>query len=428
MVILIVRLNIFVYYCSNYRSLISYREGSDDLSKSIGMEIMSDEEFFEMKDREEKERFFDSLISASGSSTKKMGFSVKSMKKQEDNKKAESKQPEKRQTKGRSIFRRSEHEDGEFDDNRWNSLLDKIEELHNSPIDDVTDQEIHDFGRKALESLSGRDVEDDDPTSRYEKMFKKEIAMYAEILKDVNAQTRIVATKLKTLSAGKGQYGVSKYFSDMLEQYNSLNNTKITAVSKMADLKAKSEDFRLKSIKSEVEEERTVDELVDQYYGSVMNGGRAEFMNRSLLSQSAHESDREVYDSVTSGTYEYPEGQKIAKASWNITQPIPSNIGGVDTGVVADKHGYIKNEKRKPEICIQRFEDGNLAFIALDEDGLAVDDYELPGDDLLESINIKPMSNFAYDKYGRKYSIIDVSTSGVDLSDLDDDDYQYGDD
>ena len=392
----------------------------------IGMDIMSDEEFFEMKDREEKERFLDSLLSATESSTKKMGFSVKSLKK---NKSESAQEP----TKPTSLssgpkFLKSNHITGVLNDEQWDDLLDKIDGHIDSPIDDVADREISEFGRHALETLGPAAQDDEDPLARYDKMFKRELAMYAEILRDINIQTRAVAAKLKTLSNGKSQYGVSKYYSEMIEQYNSLNNTKASVIKNMADLKSKAEDFRLKKIKSDGETGTPDrDELVDQYYKTIMNGGRAEYMSRSMLAQSPYEADRNTYQDIIDGSYEMPEGQQIAKASWNITQPIPDDFGDTQTGVDGDKYGNIRNEERQPEICVQRFEDGRLSFIALDKDGLEVEDYELPREDLLETLSIKPMSNFAYDKCGRKYTIIDITTSGVDLSDLDDDNYQYGD-
>ena len=393
---------------------------------SIGMEILSDEEFYAMRDKAEKERFLDNLLSASESSTRKMGFSVKSLQKKDDASPA--KPTTNSNLKNSSVFRKAAYEQGAFDDDRWNALLEKMEETEPSPIEDVTDYEIRDFGKRALETLGPEaDDDDDNSPSKYNTMYKKELAMYAEILKDVSSQARTVSAKLKAMGS-KGSYGVSKGYSDLMEQYNSLNNTKMNIVKNMADLKTKTEDFKLKKMKEIGEDgEQGVDELVDQYYKTIMNGGRAEFMNRSLLSQSPYDTDRNTYQDIVSGDYELPDGETIPKAGWNITQPIPDDmVGDMNTGLDVDKYGYIRNEDREPEVCIQRSEDGSLQFIAIGKDGLEVEDYALPGEDLLENISIKPMSNFAYDKYGRKYSIIDVSTSGVDLSDLDDDDYQYG--
>lgn len=393
----------------------------------IEIEVLSDEEFYEMKEREDKEKFLNSLMGASKSS-KKMGFSVKSMK--TSKKEEESSSSDDDFTEERSLFRKNDYKSGRFDDDEWAALLDKFDNMEPSPIDDVTGYEIENFGKRALESLGSVSSKDDDPSVRYDSMYKKEHAMYAEILRDVNAQTRSVAAKLKSMSDKKSGYGVSKYYSELIEQFNSLNNTKMNIVKNMADLKTKVEDFRLKRIRVEGDVgEQTVDDLVDQYYKTIMNGGRAEFMSKSLMSQSPYDSDRETYQTMLSDGYQNDSGQ-APRASFNITQPIPEeyidapNTSYDNTDV--DKYNYIKNEYRQPEICVQRWEDGTLGFIALDKDGLEVDDYALPGDDLLETLDIKPMSNFAYDKYGRKYSVIDIATSGVDLDDIDDVDYTYG--
>lgn len=393
----------------------------------IGIDVIPDQEFYDMVDKREKEDFFNKLMSASENTMRKTGFSVKSMKKDPPKHTKSKEEPEQKQPKRSSLFRRSNHENGVFDDDRWVSFLDELDQNDKSPIDEVTDHEIHEFGRRAINSLGDVSEQEDDPCTRYDKMFKKEIAMYAEILKDVNAQTRSVAAKLKSLSNGKGQYGISKYYSDMLEQFNSLTKTKVDTIKGMTDLKAKAEDFKLKYIKTDGTEAPDTDELVNQYYNAIMSGGRAEYMSRSLLSQSPYPSDRETYDSIIDGSYDQRDDQSpVPKAGWNITQPIPDQVNQ-DTGINGDRYGYICNENRQPEICIQRFEDDTLKFIALDKDGLEVVGCELPGDDLLESMVIKPMSNFAYDKFGRKYSIIDITTSGVDLSDLDNPNYEYGD-
>lgn len=397
--------------------------------RHIEIEILSDEEFYDMKEKQEKEKFLDSLMGASRSS-RKMGFSSKSLRSSKKPKEELVKEETADKEKS-SIFRRKDYADGKFNDEEWSALLGKFDELEPSPIDDVTEYEIETFGKRALESLGSASSKDDDPSTRYDSMYKKELAMYSEILRDVNTQTRSVAAKLKSMSDKKGSYGVSKYYSELIEQYNSLNNTKMNLVKNMADLKTKIEDFRLKRLKAEGDAglEQGVDELVDQYYKTIMNGGRAEFMSKSLMSQSPYESDREMYQTMISEDYQSESG-KVPRASFNITQPIPEEyVSDADNTYdeTVDKYNYIKNEHRQPEVCVQRWEDGTLKFIALDKDGLEVEDYALPGEDLLESMDIKPMSNFAYDIYGRKYSIIDINTSGVDLDDIDDENYSYGD-
>ena len=109
-------------------------------------------------------------------------------------------------------------------------------------------------------------------------------------------------------------------------------------------------------------------------------------------------------------------------APFNVSQPIPQQYSYDGDDVEVDSTGYIANEKRNVEICIYKYDDGSMKFVALDEDGEVVHNYELPDESLLASIHTKPMSSYAYDEYDRKYKIVDVS-SCVSLDDIDDDKY-----
>lgn len=286
-------------------------------NRTIGIDVLSDEEFYAMKDKEEKERFLDNLLSAQESSTRRMGFSVKSVKPKEEKPskkipKLDSHATEEPSRKS-SVFRRKAYESGIFDDSEWGALLDRIDEINgDSPIEDVTGDEIHKFGKTVLDTLGP--VSQDEAPSRYDNMFKRELAMYSEILRDTNRQAKAVQKKIDDMSK-KSTYGVSKYYADMVEQLNSLNNTKVTIVKQMADLRSKIEDFKLKQLKTEGATEQGVDELVDQYYKTIMNGGRAEFISKSLMSQSPYDSDQDTYQSMISGNYHDDSGA-IPKAEF----------------------------------------------------------------------------------------------------------------
>ena len=56
--------------------------------------------------------------------------------------------------------------------------------------------------------------------------------------------------------------------------------------------------------------------------------------------------------------------------------------------------------------------------MALDDNNESVDDYELPDEDLLLSLEIRPFSNYASDEFGRRYRIIDIDSDGMDISDV----------
>ena len=76
------------------------------------------------------------------------------------------------------------------------------------------------------------------------------------------------------------------------------------------------------------------------------------------------------------------------------------------------------------------YEVGNgYQFVALDKDGEVVDGVELPSDvnpEILASLHIRPGSDYVYDKYNRKYRVIQMGP--IDISDVDEMEYPYDDD
>jgi hypothetical protein len=402
------------------------------MSRKLEIQVMSDQEFYAMKEKQKREACLTELLKAASTKpASRSGFSVKDIKGK----------PEK--PKQQVPFRTSSDgitlpimklTDGEttslsLSDTDWDELMRRSDELSlpASPIDVVTDYSMTEFGKRALEDLGG--VEED-PDKRYSAMFKKETAMLAEVLKDVKKQTKRVNDKLDSIHA-KGSSGVYKIYPDLVNASNSLASTTLNIIKTMSDLKSKSEDFRLKSAKLNPVAERTTDELVDEYYKSLMNGNRSEFIDKARMVYSPLPEDKLLYDQVVTDGYTDVDNNGVStrtKIGFNITQPIPEEYNernGYIEGDEYDSHGYIKNEHRKVDVCVQRFVDGRLSFVALGDDGIEVDGYELPSDELLSSIDINPMSVYCYDKYGRKYRIVDIDTDGVDLSDIDDENYQY---
>lgn len=373
--------------------------------------VMTDKEFYEMKRKEQKAKILGDLITATKKDAK--SFSVKQIDDPDKKKSIEKKQ--------NSI---SDYMDSIKDepvtDEDWENLMMAVSDdtFDASPITDITDENMVGY------RLASKDGEDD-----YDSMFKKEQAMLAEVLKEVNGQTKILNKKLKDLTSKSSYSGVSKYYSDMLNASNGLNSTKLSIIKTMSDLKTKQEEFKLKRSKLNPEQEMDNDTLVDQYYKSIINGGRAEFVNRAMSGYSPLPSDHDIFNNPTQENDQIQQGT-VKRAAFNITQPIPSEYRSdvtPDYEDDGDPFGYIQHEKDGVDVCVERFGDGSLQFIALDANGESVDDYELPGDDLLTSLSIKPMSKYAMDITGRKYKIIDIETGGVDLDDIDDMEYPYGD-
>jgi hypothetical protein len=193
-----------------------------------------------------------------------------------------------------------------------------------------------------------------------------------------------------------------------------MDNTKLQLIKAMADLKKTAADLRMKDQKNSPVVEDDNDSIADKFYKSIINGGTQKFAQSTI--------NQFMGSSEDSTAYNISQPLSNAPAYAGELSPYnTSNQQEYDMDEV-DKFGYIRNERRNVDICVYRYEDGVMEFVALDEHGDVVDGYELPSDVLLETIEIKPMSKYAYDKYQRKYRIVDVSNT-VDLSDIDDDKY-----
>ena len=188
--------------------------------------VRTDKEFYEMKRKEQKAKILGDLITATKKDAK--SFSVKQIDDPDKKKSIEKKQ--------NSI---SDYMDSIKDepvtDEDWENLMMAVSDdtFDASPITDITDENMVGY------RLASKDGEDD-----YDSMFKKEQAMLAEVLKEVNGQTKILNKKLKDLTSKSSYSGVSKYYSDMLNASNGLNSTKLSIIKTMSDLKTKQEEFK----------------------------------------------------------------------------------------------------------------------------------------------------------------------------------------
>lgn len=294
-------------------------------------------------------------------------------------------------------------DDGVNTDEIWTGILARHEEI--SPIDDITNIDMMGY--------RGKPKSDKD---RYDYMFSKESSMFNEVLKDLNEASKIVTKKLQMYNkTGKGTSGgTMKSFSDVVLANNAIQSTKLQALKALVDIKKTAEDLRMKNNKINPEIEESNDTIADTFYKNIIGGGRDNFIKAAMGGSN---------DNQQSYTNSDDQGNIGNMNGFNITQPLINdnssidNISSDESSTDIDGLGYITHEQDNVEICIQRLDNGELSFIALDDKGEPVDDYELPDEDLIDSISTSPVSKYAYDKYGRKYKIVDIETT-VDLSDI----------
>lgn len=335
--------------------------------------IMTDEEFDALKLKEDKSTFLDELSNAS----KPKKFSVSNMNKKKPKRKSlfglEPNEKAHSFTELCNEFIPDKPADGErkfegLNKHQWDSLIEEFDEL--SPIDDIT----------YADRLAYRHKKQGD---KFDEMFSKEQSMLNDLLSGLQKRSKTLDKKIDSLT-GKGSYGIAKNFSDLLEVSNTVEKTKLDVIKELVNIKKTATDLRMKDLKNNPDNDIVEDKdtIADKFYKSIISGKSNEFIQSSMSGYS----DNVLQDS-------------------NISQPMSFN-GDTSYNLTSGLSSYIENETRNVKIYVCQHDDGTNEFIAIDEDGVIIEDYDIPSDDLLASLSIKPGSKFAYDIYSRKYPII----------------------
>ena len=233
--------------------------------------VLSDEEFYEYKNKEKRKDFLRELESMSKSTPSK-SFSVKNVKKEETPKK------EQKREDSISSYMLSDVDDEELKSD-WGDFVTDLESYSASPIESITDENI--VGFQLDPSIVDNDL------NKYSDVFKKELAMLSEVLKDVKAHgTRVDGALKKMNIGGKGSSsrvtGIPKGYSDLVEAYNSINTTKIQVIKAMSDLRSKQIDWQFKDKANNPSESESVDNIADMYYKKIVSGGANNFIANSM--------------------------------------------------------------------------------------------------------------------------------------------------
>lgn len=287
----------------------------------------------------------------------------------------------------------------------WDRLL--PDDSSADTIEEVTDDNIYDY-------RFGQVVEKDD--NYYGDLFKSEIAMVSKVLKDVNEISKQAMKQLAAYSK-KGSAGpLSKTYADTLSAVIQSQKARTDAIKMISDLKAKQVDLSMKARKDNPKTEITVDDAVSQFYASIMDGGRSEFVRNATSIPVTDSNDEDMSIPVIDHSSENAQQSTQFSGTFDLTRPIEYADSAYNEA--ADYTGYIRHEDDDVEVVVIRHRDGSLSFAAINRDNEEVEDYELPGEDLLESLSIQPMSPYAYDKYSRRYKILDYQDNTVDISDI----------
>lgn len=364
---------------------------------------MSDKEIAEMEARNKREELLSKLLEVS-KKNKPQSIS-KSVPKSDPNKNND--------IVIKSISELEEEKEDSYgwaEDLIWEQLLPEgyIGDNENDTIDRITENNLYDY-------QFGAPVEE---KTEYANIFKSEIAMLSKVLKDLNDISKSATKRLASYNK-KGSAGpMSKTYSDTLNSVVQTHKARADAIDMIAKLKTKQAELAMKAKKDEGPAELSVDDAVAQFYSTVMSGGRSEFVQNAMSVPMEYEDEKQIPLSDPRQNWNQDFNNETSNSSFNgkfdLTAPIEEYD---DYDEASDSTGYIRNENRDVEVVLIKHSDGSYEFSAIDADGEEVDNYELPGNDLLETLSIRPLSPYAYDKYSRRYRIIDYG-SNVDISDI----------
>lgn len=393
------------------------------------IKILSDEEFEKYKKDQKRKAFLKELEQMSKPAKQPGGsnsFSIKDVKPKEEKKPTKELLP----TPTENV---KPYNVGIGTD--WGDFVSDLESssLEYSPIESITDEQMVGF------QLDEELIDDND---KYSKVFKKELAMLSEVLKEVKSHGTTIRNQLNKMSSGgKGagarSVGITKNYSDLVTAYNGINTTKLQIIKEMAALRSKQVDWKLKATKENTDGiGQDTDTMADLFYRNIINGG-TKHMTEIGAQQFPVDNNFEydpIFDDQASTMLnrEDEDPSKLdglaVNMGFNPTQPIQGiRYGG--NKINGDEFGNIANEGRDVDICVYELSDGQYQFVALDGDGEVVEGVELPSDvnpDVIDSLHTKPGSDYVYDFANRKYRVIQMGP--VDISDIDSMEYPYFDD
>lgn len=281
-----------------------------------------------------------------------------------------------------------------------------------------------------------------DLVKKYMTMFKTEEALILALLKEADADTRVIREAFLSLAKNGSVRGVmGKTATDFASTLVSANSHRLAIVKQLADLKKIANDLAFK----EESKRKDADEngLDQESLGALAL--------KSLFGQSTRDFNNAIQDSVAISPEEFNALEENAKQE----SPRIGSLEGFDTGSVIDKDGntrqleaqeresvdfdpdmqehlntlseqykddpiygrssagdsLIENESRGVKIKICRWSNESTGkyefeFVAVDKEGNEVPEYEVPDKNRLK-MTWNDDTGIAKDNRGRTYEIID---------------------
>ena len=226
-----------------------------------------------------------------------------------------------------------------------------------------------------------------------ESKFKPELANLQKILKDNEETSKVIRSVLGPMLSSKAR-GSAKMIADLLMALNSANNNRLAVVKELSSVKKAIYDLKIKLDK---DKDSTLgmpaDQFGSQLFDELFKQGRRNVM------QTANQYNPSFQDYVNT---EAPQDFDNI-----IDQRLSTETNEYRS---AEGNKMIEYESLHPELCVEKsFSTGEIRVIAIDSNGVPIDDYPTPTVDELGRLSFNNESGTCTDITGRTYKVIEVA-------------------
>ncbi len=226
-----------------------------------------------------------------------------------------------------------------------------------------------------------------------ESKFKPELANLQKLLKDNEETSKVIRSVLTPLLTSKAR-GSSKLVSDLLMALNSANNNRLAVVKELSSVKKAIYDLKIKLDKDKDDTlGMPADQFGSQLFDELFKQGRRNVIDAA---NQYNPSFNEYVTTTANQNFEDIVDQRLSTESNEYRSE--------------DGNKMIQYENRHPELCIQKsFSTGDISVVAIDSNGVVIDDYPVPTVEELGRLSFNNDSGTCNDITGRTYKVIEVA-------------------
>jgi hypothetical protein len=267
--------------------------------------------------------------------------------------------------------------------------------LDKEKADDESDA-IVSRGRKGYKKLkNGENI--------YKKEFAEEITLMYSLLDEINQYGKELEKELKSIKTSKVR-GATKNTNDLATLVLNSKEARLRILKEIIATKKTCADLSIKESKDNKNKKGNGDNaeiLAAKYFKNIISHGRTDFIDRFSDDDDDDEPrrlsdrDEDEYDRVLEERLSYNGNPYRSEES--------------------DK--YIEYENRGVQIRINKCIDtGEWEFVAIDKDNIRIDDYPLPDRRIAGKIKFSEDGEYATDKIGRIYKVMEYYSDNEDDS------------